>query len=133
MLPLNPRQPIILFESLKPGLFKRRPVFLPENVNHRIMLPAPVHRHLLPGIRCPSRPSPVLQLAEIPPHHELTPRKTPAGAYYGRLLPSGAELARREEREYEPASVFLEHICSGKTGISTYVGMRVVLLFSPGA
>jgi hypothetical protein len=60
-------------------------------------------------------------------------KRSPEHITAGRLLPSGAELARREEREYEPASVFLEHIRSGKTGISTYVGMRVVLLFSPGA
>lgn len=37
-----------------------------------------------------------------------------ARAFSGRLVPTEAELARREGREYEPASVLLERIRSGK-------------------
>ncbi|MDK2916122.1 MAG: type restriction enzyme subunit [Euryarchaeota archaeon] len=37
-----------------------------------------------------------------------------AQAFSGRLVPTEAELARREEREYEPASVLLERIRSGE-------------------
>jgi len=37
-----------------------------------------------------------------------------AQAFSGRLVPTEAELARREGREYEPASVLLERIRSGK-------------------
>ena len=37
-----------------------------------------------------------------------------AQAFSGRLVPTEAELARQEAREYEPASVLLERICSEK-------------------
>lgn len=35
-----------------------------------------------------------------------------AQAFFGRLVPTEAELARQEGREYEPASALLERICS---------------------
>lgn len=37
-------------------------------------------------------------------------------AFSGRLVPNEAELARREGREYEPATVLLERVRAEKEG-----------------
>jgi hypothetical protein len=44
----------------------------------------------------------------------LQPRNTnhPRESFRGELVPTEAELARQEGREYEPASVLLEKICA---------------------
>ncbi|GMV83096.1 MAG: hypothetical protein AMXMBFR7_42800 [Planctomycetota bacterium] len=38
-----------------------------------------------------------------------------ARAFRGELVPTEAELARREGRPYEPASVLLDRICAERT------------------
>lgn len=42
-----------------------------------------------------------------------------AKAFRGELVPTEAELARREGREYEPASVLLERIKSEKASLNS--------------
>ncbi|MDI6720210.1 MAG: hypothetical protein QMD46_11425 [Methanomicrobiales archaeon] len=57
-------------------------------------------------------------------------------AFSGRRAPTEAELARREGREYEPASVLLERTRSerrkkmGRREVSVHVGMRVCPLLA---
>jgi len=46
------------------------------------------------------------------PHMDKLPQSILAKAFRGELVPTEAELARREGREYEPASVLLERIRS---------------------
>jgi type I restriction enzyme S subunit len=47
-----------------------------------------------------------------------------AKAFRGELVPTEAELARREGREYEPASVLLERIRAARAETNGAVGKR---------
>ena len=58
-----------------------------------------------------------------------------ARAFSGRLVPTEAERARREGREYEPAAVLLERVRAGKKGTqSTLVwgSSSLFLVFTVG-
>jgi type I restriction enzyme S subunit len=47
-----------------------------------------------------------------------------AKAFRGELVPTEAELARREGREYEPASVLLERIKAERESVARAAPMR---------
>ena len=55
---------------------------------------------------------------------DALPQAILARAFSGRLVPTEAELARREGRSYEPASVLLERIRTERHALGQVTGRR---------